>query len=145
MEDTKVAQDDYLDLAQLDAIPDQVLLEDGSEHEVQIIKAQLGHSKEGAKTEGQAYLMITFKSTELEDSKPFNDVFMLPFNGLEKEQFNQRGRALRTFFQSFEFEYASGWNIYEETDQLVGMVGKVLVRLEDDPDYGEQNSVRRYL
>lgn len=144
MDDTQ-AQDNFLDLAQLDAIPDQQVLEDGSEHEVQIIKAVIGQSGEGKKTEGQDYLLVTYKSTEVEDSAPFTDVFMLPFPGLDKDSYNQRGRALRTFFQALDFDYQNGWNIFTQTEDLVGLQCRVLVRLEDNPEYGEQNSVRRYL
>lgn len=137
--------DNFLDLAQLDNIPDQTLLEDGTEHEVQVLKAEIGESKPENKTAGQKYMKVMLKSTEEPDSKPMSDVFMLPFAGLETDQFNQRGRALRTFFQCFQFDYTSGFNIFEETEQLVGLTGTVIVRLKDDPEYGEQNEVKKYL
>ncbi len=136
--------DDFLDLAMLDEIPDQVLLEDGSTHEVQILKAKIGESAEDRKTAGQKYLLVTMKAVDVEDSAPFTDVFMLPFNGLEKEQFNMRGRQLRTFFECFDFEYR-GFNLFENTDELVGITGEVVVRVTDDPMYGESNEVKKYL
>lgn len=140
-----MSNDNFLDLAQLDAIPDQTILDDGSEHVVQIISAKIGESKPEAKTAGQSYLMVTYKAEDDPDSAPFNDVFMLPFNGLEKEKFNQRGRALRAFFKCFEFDYTSGWDIFTETDQLKGLTGNVIVRVDDNDQYGEQNSVKKYL
>lgn len=136
--------EDFLDLAMLDDIPEQTLLEDGSEHEVQIINAKIGESGEDRKTAGQKYLLVTYKATDEEDSAPFTDVFMLPFNGLDKEQFNMRGRQLRTFFECFDFDYR-GFNLFEETEMLKGLTGDVVVRVTDDPMYGEQNSVKRYL
>lgn len=136
--------DDYLDLAQLDAIPEEKILEDGSEHEVQITFAEVGESKPGRKTEGQKYLRVLFQATDVPDSQAFSDVFMLPFSGLDKEDFNRRGRALRQFLQSFDFEY-HGWNIFEDTQDLVGLEGELLVRVEDDDMYGEQNQVKKYL
>lgn len=135
---------DYLELAQLDNIPDQVLLEDGSEHEVQILLARIGESGPDKKTSGQKYLLVTYKATDVEDSSPFTDVFMLPFNGLEKEQFNLRGRQLRTFFQCFDFDY-HGFNLFEETDQLVGLTGEIIVKVTDDDEWGKQNAVKKYL
>lgn len=137
-------QDDYLDLAQLDNIPEQVILEDGTEHEVQITFAEIGESDPDRKTAGQKYLRVLYQATDVPDSKPFSDVFMLPFSGLDKETFNRRGRNLRTFFQCFDFEY-KGWNIFEDTQDLVGLEGEVVVRVEDDDMYGEQNQVKKYL
>lgn len=137
--------DNFLDLAQLDAIPDQTLLEDGTEHEVSIIKAEIGESGEHAKTAGEKYLRIMLKSTEEPDSRPFSDIFMLPIPGQEKETFNQRGRALRTMLKAFEFDYTSGWNIYEETTELHGLTASVIVKVKDSDDYGEQNEVKKYL
>jgi len=137
-------QDDYLDLAQLDNIPEQVILEDGTEHEVQITFAELGESDPDRKTAGQKYLRVLYQATDVPDSKPFSDVFMLPFSGLDKETFNRRGRNLKTFFQCFDFEY-QGWNIFEDTQDLVGLEGELVVRVEDDDMYGEQNQVKKYL
>jgi len=137
-------QDDYLDLAQLDNIPEQVILEDGTEHEVQITFAELGASDLDRKTAGQKYLRVLYQATDVPDSKPFSDVFMLPFSGLDKETFNRRGRNLKTFFQCFDFEY-QGWNIFEDTQDLVGLEGELVVRVEDDDMYGEQNQVKKYL
>lgn len=137
--------DNFLDLALLDAIPDQTLLDDGSEHEVQILKAEIGEAGENSKSAGQKYLRITIKSVSEPDSRPFNDVFMLPIPGQDKDTYNMRGRMLREALQCFEFDYASGWNIFTETDQLVGCTGNVIVRLKDDPEYGEQNEVKKYL
>jgi hypothetical protein len=136
--------DDYLDLAQLDNIPEQVILEDGTEHEVQITFAEIGESDPDRKTAGQKYLRVLYQATDVPDSKPFSDVFMLPFQGLDKETFNRRGRQLRAFFECFDFEYR-GWNIFEDTQDLVGLEGEVLVRVEDDDMYGEQNQVKKYL
>lgn len=136
--------DDFLDLALLDEIPDQHVLEDGTEHTVQIVKAEIGESGPDAKTAGQKYLRVTFKAKDEPESQVFNDIFMLPFKGLDKETFNMRGRMLRQFFETFEFDY-HGWNIYKDTEDLVGIEGQVLVRVEDDPMYGEQNEVKRYL
>lgn len=140
----QVMGDDYIELAQLDDIPDQVLLEDGSTHELQILKAKIGESGEDRKTAGQKYLLVTYKATDVEDCAPFTDVFMLPFNGLEKEQFNMRGRQLRTFFDCFQFDY-HGFNLFRDTDQLKGLTGEATVKVVDDDVYGEQNAVKKYL
>lgn len=137
--------DEFLDLAQLDNIPDQTLLEDNTEHEVQIVKAEIGESGEHAKTAGQKYLRVTYKSQEDPDSRPFNDIFMLPIPGQDQDTFNMRGRMLKDFFNCFEFDYRNGFNIYEETDQLKGLTGEVIVRTADNDQYGEQNEVKRYL
>lgn len=136
--------DDFLDLAMLDEIPDQHVLEDGSTHEVEVVKAEIGESGPDAKTAGQKYLRVTFKATDDPESQVFNDIFMLPFKGLDKETFNMRGRMLRQFFESFEFDY-HGWNIFQGTQDLVGIRGEVIVRVKDDPMYGEQNEVKRYM
>ena len=135
---------DFLDLAMLDEIPEEHLLDDGSEHTVQIVKAEIGESGPEAKTAGQKYLRVTFKATDEPESRIFNDIFMLPFKGLDKETFNMRGRMLRQFFEAFEFEY-HGWNIFENTQDLKGLQGDVLVRVKDDQIYGEQNEVKRYI
>lgn len=138
-------QDNFLDLAQLDAIPDQVLLENNQEYTLQVVKATIGESGEGKKTEGQKYLMVTFKAIDEPDSRPFNDVFMLPFPGLDQDQFNMRGRQLREFLQAAEFDYANGWNILQDTNELVGIEVNAVVRVDDNDEYGEQNAVKRYI
>lgn len=138
------AGDDYLDLAQLDAIPEQQILEDGTEHSVQVTYAEIGQSDPDRKTAGQKYLRVMYKATDVPDAKPFSDVFMLPFSGLDKEAFNRRGRQLREFFQSLEFDY-HGWNIFEDTQDLVGLECDLVVGVEDSVEWGEQNQVKKYL
>lgn len=137
--------DNFLDLAQLDTIPDQHLLEDNQEYSAQVIKAEIGESGDHAKTAGQKYLRVSFKATDEPDSRPFNDIFMLPFPGLDQDQFNMRGRRLRDFLRAFQFDYTSGWNIITETDQLVGLEGSVVVRVRSDEKYGDQNEVKSYV
>lgn len=137
--------DNFLDLAQLDAIPDQTLLEDNTEHEVQIVKAEIGEAGEQSKSAGQKYLRVTYKALEEPDSRPFNDIFMLPIPGQDKETYNMRGRQLRTMLQCFEFDYTSGWNIFTETEQLVGLTGEVVVKVRESDEYGDQNEVKKYL
>lgn len=138
-------QDNFLDLAQLDAIPDQVLLENNQEYALQVIKAEIGESGPDRKTAGQKYLKVTFKAIEEPDSRPFNDIFMLPFAGLDQDKFNMRGRQLRDFLQAAQFDYTSGWNILTETNELVGIEVNAVVRVRESDEYGDQNEVKRYI
>lgn len=138
-------EDNFLDLAVLDTIPDQILLEDGSVHEAQIVKAEIGEAGENSKSAGQKYLRITMKAVDEPDSRPFNDVFMLPFQGLDQDTFNMRGRMLRDMFKAFDFDYANGWNIFEETDQLVGCTAEVKVTIRESDQYGDSNEVKSYI
>lgn len=137
--------DNFLDLAVLDTIPDQTLLEDGSVHEAQIVKAEIGEAGEQSKSAGQKYLRITMKATDEPDARPFNDVFMLPFQGLDQDTFNMRGRMLRDMLSAFDFDYANGWNIFEETDQLVGCTAEVKVTVRESDQYGDSNEVKSYI
>lgn len=136
---------DFLDLAMLDQIPEQTILPDGSKVLFQVLKAEIGESGEDKKTAGQSYLKIMLKSTEETDSRPFTHVFMLPNKDLDRDTFNMRGRQLRDFFKCIDFDYAHGWNIFTETDELKGYEGACIVRVEDTPEYGEQNSVKKWL
>lgn len=143
--------DNFLDLAMLDEIPDEVLLEDGSKHTLTVLKAEIGESGEDRKTAGQKYLRVMLKSVDEPDSRPFSEVFMLPFRGeqngqsLDKDQFNMRGRQLREFFEAFDFNYKDGWNIYTETDALKGLEGEAIVKVSDNGEWGEQNSVKKFV
>jgi|SRR5690625_3677036 len=134
-------EDNFLDLAQLDAIPDEHLLDDNQEYSLNILKARIGESK-GEKTAGQPYLMVTLKAEGEPDSRPFNEVFMLPTRGLDQDVFNRRGRDLREFLKAIEFDYSSGWNILEEPEAIEGLSFNAVVRVTDDETFGEQNSVK---
>lgn len=137
--------DNFLDLAVLDTIPDQTLLEDGSVHEVQIVKAEIGEAGEKSQSPGQKYLRITMKATDEPDSRPFSNIFMLPFQGLDQDTFNMRGRMLRDMFKAFDFDYANGWNIFEETEQLVGCTAEVKVTVRKSDQYGDSNEVKSFI
>ena len=136
---------DFLDLAILDDIPEQVVLDDGSEHTLQIMSTKVGVSN-SEKNAGQNYLMIGLKSIDIEDSSMFNEVMMIPHPDNDKENFNNRGRALARFFNAFAFDY-HGFNYLQDHEQLKGLTATAVVKVNPDKGdgYGESNSVRTYL
>lgn len=135
---------DFVDMAMLDEIPELHLLEDGSTHELQIVKTEIGEAGEQSKSPGQKYLRLTYKAVDEPDTPLFNDIFMLPCSGIEKDQFNQRGRKLKDAFACFGFDY-HGWNVVTGHEDLKNLVGEAQVKIAHPDNFDDQNQIRRYL
>ena len=96
--------------------------------------------KTSAKTGGE-YLSIRLECSDEPDAKNITLVMMLPTDSDDEKARNGRLRRLKSFYEAFDIDYTKG----VDTDDLVGCSGWAILTEEDDPEYGRQNRVKRFI
>ena len=105
--------------------------------QIEIIAASVG-TKEST---GNSYYALTFESVSDPFAKVFKHWIMLPKEGLDAKEANNRKLRLREFYEAIGFDYTRE----HSASDLIGLTCWALLRVEDDPTYGEQNKVRRFV
>jgi len=105
-----------------------------------LLEIRSAEVKKSVKTGGD-YLMVWFQFKEEEASKDVNNVFMLPTDEDDERKKGSRLRALKSFCQAFEYDASNGI----ESEDLVGLEGYAIIGEREDPEYGEQNYIRRWV
>lgn len=105
-----------------------------------LLEVRSAEVKKSEKTGGD-YLMVWFMFKEEPGTKDISNVFMMPTEEDDERTKGNRLRALKNFCKAFEYDASDGI----ESDDLVGLEGYAIVGEKDDPEYGEQNNVRRWV
>lgn len=130
-DDSFTFQPDYSETYEEKALPA------GTEAQFEIRSASVGTSQ---KTGGK-YIMLGMTLPDEPEAKDFNEFLMLPSPSDDKKSANRKMNRIR------DFQRAIG---QREGDpivpaELVGMTGWAILSLKDDPTYGEQNGIKRYV
>ena len=108
------------------------------EHEVSIISAEV------VPTKSDPSKMQIALSLRIEGEKfalPVRDWIGIPKSDDDEVSQNRKLLRLKAFCECFDYDFSGGI----ETEELPGRTGKVILRVEHDEDYGDQNRVSRYL
>lgn len=77
-------------------------------------------------------------------AKEISHVMMLPQDGDDARKKNNRLLAIQRFYDAFGIDYKSGpVNLAQYSNQ--GLTAWGILRLENNDQYGDQNSVRRWI
>jgi hypothetical protein len=125
--------------------PEPTTLAKGSEVKARIIGVRTGVvDKEDSENYGISYFTVTFDVPNEPLSKEFNDFF---WDLADKAKLSDRQaiRALRhfkLFAEAFDIDYSRPFDI---EDGLLGKEGWLIVGVKKSDEYGEQNTVQKYL
>lgn len=127
----------------LNNVPELSALPDGQEYELRILECEVKNSAVKSDGTGGNPMVITrFDVPSEPNSKGITHVMMLPTQADDEKKHNGRLRSLKMFCDAFGIEYGSGISLGEE---VVGRTGWAILGIEDSPEYGEQNRVRRFI
>lgn len=97
--------------------------------------------KEGTDKNGNPYIMPRFEVEGEVGCKEFTKFLGLPNSEMDAKKKNNALYALKQFFQAFGVDPAGGVDV----ESLIGLTGYAILGVSDDPQYGEQNYVRRFV
>jgi len=126
-----------LDVQDIESTPEPTIIPAGEEVKARVVSCRQGEDKNGF-----PYIMPQFESMEHPTAKEFSDFLGLPNPGrTEKENFRCK-RKLLDFFQAFGFDFSKP---FSAEDDLPGLTGWVIVGVKASEEYGDQNTVRKYV
>lgn len=91
---------------------------------------------------GNPYFQPRFEVPSVPTSKDFTDFIRLPYEGMTEKQLNQAKWRLDAFKHCFGLKSKGKVDL---TNDLPGLEGWAILGMRDDPDYGEQNNIRKYI
>lgn len=107
------------------------------EYQVRVVEATIGHSE---KTGGD-YLKLRLELPGETLSKDLNHFMMFPTPQDDPKKANNRKLAIRNAIQACGIDSSKGFN----PQDLVGCTAWAILREEEDPEYGKQNSVKKWV
>ena len=130
---------------EIENAPEPTVLKKGTEVKVRIIAVRTGTvEKEESAYLGCDYFSVTFEASDEPLAKEFSDFFWdLNNKGKISEKSYLRAlRHFRNFAEAFELDYSKPFDL---EDDLVGLVGWVIVGIQKDDEYGDKNTVSKYV
>ena len=110
-----------------------------SEQKLRIISVRTGEAGEN----NCPYFSPVYDIPDMPMAKEFSDFFWVPKRDkLTEKQFARALYAIKVFAQCFDIDLSSPID-YE--DDLTGKEGWAILGVKKDDDYGEQNTIRKYI
>jgi hypothetical protein len=126
---------------ELDGAQEPTVLEAGIEAKIHCIAVNSGEDKNGL-----AYAMPVYEFPDEPLAKECSD-FMYLLTEDNKDEMSPKQWAknlwkVKTCLKAMDIDYASGFDMEED---LVGQTGWAIVGVRNSEDYGEQNTIRKYV
>ena len=131
---------DYSSLEQeINNAPEPKILNAGKEAKARIINVNTGVSEKN----GCAWYMPVFDIPDDPMVIEFNDFFWeLDRTKLDQKQYTRELYKFKTFVTSFGIDISRPFSL---TDDLIGKEGWVIVGVKKDNEYGDKNTVKKYI
>jgi hypothetical protein len=144
-----MALTDYSKLEkEIENVPEPTTLKKGTEVKARIIGVRTGVvEKDDSDYVGLSYFSVSFDVPDEPLAKEFNDFFwdLVDLEGLknisEKAALGAM-RKFRTFAEAFGLDYGRPFDLEED---LPGKEGWLIVGIKKSDEYGDQNTVQKYL
>lgn len=107
------------------------------EYQLRVVEATIGHSD---KTGGD-YLKLRLEILNEPFTKDLSYFMMFPTPQDDPKKANNRKLAVRNAIQACGLDTSKGFN----PQDLEGATAWAILREEDDPEYGKQNSVKKWV
>ncbi len=123
--------------------PEPTILKKGTEVKCRIISVRTGVS-ESENHNGVSYFQVSFDASDEPLAKEFNDFFwdLADINQLTAKEAVRAMRKFRNFSEAFGLDYSRPFDL---EDDLPGLIGWLIVGVKHSDEYGDQNTVQRYL
>jgi len=144
-----MALTDYSKLEkEIENVPEPTTLKKGTEVKARIISVRTGVvEKDDSDYVGLSYFSVSFDTPDEPLAKEFSDFFwdLCDLEGLknisEKAALGAM-RKFRTFAEAFGLDYGRPFDLEED---LPGKEGWLIVGIKKSDEYGDQNTVQKYL
>lgn len=120
----------------LNDVPELIALPEG-EYQLRILEIEVKTSQAG-----NPMVQMRLDVPEEPNSKGITHTIMLPTQADDEKKRNGRLRSLKAFCDAFGIDHSNGITLDES---VVGSTGWAILGIEDSPEYGEQNRVRRFI
>jgi len=89
----------------------------------------------------KSQIALVFRVEGVDNALPIRDWIGVPHSSDDSALVNRKLLRLKTFCEAFDYDYSNGI----ETEELPGLAGKAIVKVEHDEEYGDQNRISRYV
>lgn len=124
---------DFLDLGDLSEVQELQTVPEG-EYTLRIIALEL-------RKKNNAYLFAKFAIEGESGTKPVQHTFMLPKPDDDPDTADRRKRSIKHFYQAFGIPLTGP--VY--FSEYIGATGRALLSEEEDPEFGAQNRIRKFI
>ena len=134
----------FLDSVNLDDVTEPTAVPGGSEYKVRIVDVKTDESNADGlprNKNGQPYLLPRFEIPEEPTAKEFTAYLGLPTDDMDPKQKNGAGYKLKNFLATFDLDA----DALGDPSDMVGAEGWAILGLEDSPEWGEQNFVKKFI
>lgn len=119
----------------LQEIPDLEVMPEG-EHQVRCVRAEEGTSNKS----GDPYILLRLEIVGEPNVKQITNPIMLPGENSDERETNSRLRRLKQAVEAFSLDPTN-----VDTEDFEGKTAWAFLTEESDPEYGDQNNVRRFI
>ena len=128
----------FVDLSSMgiDDVPEVYIMPSGSEVEARVVSAMKKRDKNGT-----LFIMPFFDVPAEPDVAEFFKYIPLPTEGESEKENNNRKRTLKLFGECFSIDWSQGFEI----EEIIGRTGWVLLGVSSSEEYGEQNTVKKFI
>ena len=129
-------------------VPEPTTLKKGTEVKARIITVRTGVTeKEGSDYYGLSYFSVTFDTPDEPLAKEFNDFFwdlvdVDKLKAISEKTALGAMRHFRSFADAFGLDFSRPFDLEED---LPGKEGWLIVGIKKSEEYGDQNTVQKYL
>lgn len=127
----------------MDDVQDPTAVEAG-EYKIRII--DFGDGVREAES-GNPFIMPRFEIVGEPLAKDFNNYLGLPYEGMDAKKLQRCLAQLKNFCIAFgiTFDILNACIATNEFEELLGLEGWALLSKKDDPEYGEQNGIKKFV
>lgn len=120
----------------LDDVEEPITLEAGTEAELRIIIVN-----EGTNKNNDPYFMPVFEIVDEPLAKECSDYFGLPCDSMNEKQLHRAKFKIANFGKAFDIDFSRPIDL----EDLIGLTGWGILGVSNSEEYGEQNTVRKYI
>lgn len=123
---------------EIDNAPEPTVAKAGTEQKLRIVSVRTGTDKNGCD-----YFMPVYEIPDMPMAKEFSHFMYVPDKkNLSEKQYMRALYAVKVFTKCFDVDISRPID-YE--DDLPGHTGWAIVGVRDSDEYGEQNTIRKYI
>lgn len=123
---------------EIEDAPEPTVAKAGSEQKLRIVSVRTGEDKNGC-----GYFMPVYEIPDMPMAKEFSHFMYVPDREkLSEKQFQRSLYAMKIFVKCFGIDISRPID-YE--DDLPGLTGWAILGTRDSDEYGEQNTIRKYI
>ena len=128
-DDVDLLDFDFGDAVELYTLPD-------GENQLRVVNVE----KRTKEETGNTFLLVRLESVDDPHSKDITHVIMYPSSEKDEKENNNRKLRFKQFIESLGVD-STGMTV----DDLIGETCWAILGTKDSPEYGEQNTVRRFI